>query len=153
MRGSITNERIKSIMYSDKVDYGEESGGSSMFYIEEEVWFSGMKAMEKEEVSTEAAPLTAPTNTNNSPEVMQREVRARTSLELPSKHRRMQAKKGSPKLIVGKDINFEQIPEFFTQALVGGFSVNTNSRTSLQHWITVNWSSLLGYEPIFYMLP
>ena len=65
----------------------------------------------------------------------------------------MKARYGSPELIVGKDITLEQIPDFLAQALVGRFCGKIVTKASLQQWIALNWSNLLGYEPTFYSLP
>ena len=60
----------------------------------------------------------------------------------------MKARKDSPKLIMGKDIGFEQFLDFLSMAIVRRFYGKTVSRNSLQQWITTNWEALFGYAPI-----
>jgi hypothetical protein len=52
---------------------------------------------------------------------------------------------------VGADVDIGDIPNLLGRMMVGRFSGKIVSPSSLNYFLYVNWSGILGYHPIFCM--
>ena len=74
-------------------------------------------------------------NTNNHTNVRQEEERVKALPNFPMERRGMRPMKGISKMIVGKDISLEQIPDYLSHALVRNFCGKVMARATLEWWI------------------
>ena len=82
-------------MYSEEVDYEEESGDFLVFCSDEEVRCTHSTTMVHEEVLSSASPLTVPTTNNDKVNIRREDARVKASLDMPRKRRGMRSKKAS----------------------------------------------------------
>ena len=116
---------FKAIMYNEEVDFEEGNRGFSIFGIDLEVQSSHMKvplkAMAQEEVRSYANPLIEPLHTNDWIDVRKELTHMVAPPEMPRKRRGIRPKKGNFEMIVGNNINLEQIPVYLNFSLVERF--------------------------------
>jgi hypothetical protein len=73
---------------------------------------------------------------------------------LPPNHKAKcwKVRKEKWRMVVGVDVNMGEIPYLLGQTAVGRFSRKVVNASTLVGWMDSNWSSLLGYKPIFHNL-